>query len=309
MGIYDRDYYRQPQSGLNVRAPRTIIGWIILINVAVFLLDGLTAGPAVRTPLGIAQSHPLGDLLAVRIGDLVQPWYWWRFLTYGFTHAPWPHWGHIFGNMLGLFFLGPAVEQLYGRREFLRLYLTLIVVAGIVWAATNYLQGLLFGGVPWGGTAVGASGAVVGVVILFALNFPRQTLLLFFVLPVPAWVVGVIVVLFDLAEALQPGSSHIAYQAHMAGAAFAFLYWRNRWSLTRLTDRIASRDWLKRRPKLRVHHPDDAGDQARGSDLGREVDRILEKIHREGEAALTRKERQTLETASRRYQKRRRDSS
>jgi hypothetical protein len=57
---------------------------------------------------------------------------------------------------------------------------------------------------------------------------------------------------------------------------------------------------LKLRPKLKVHDP--AADER---DLSREVDRILEKISREGEASLSKQERATLERASRRYQQRR----
>ena len=66
--------------------------------------------------------------------------------------------------------------------------------------------------------------------------------------------------------------------------------------------------WLRSRPKLRVHSPDGDEDQPDGA-LTEEVDRILEKISHEGESSLTRKERRTLETASRQYQKRRQDSN
>jgi hypothetical protein len=58
---------------------------------------------------------------------------------------------------------------------------------------------------------------------------------------------------------------------------------------------------LKRRPKLRVRSADDDED-----DLGRRVDRILEKINREGQDSLTKDEKRTLERASRRYQQKRR---
>jgi hypothetical protein len=61
------------------------------------------------------------------------------------------------------------------------------------------------------------------------------------------------------------------------------------------------------RPKLRVHTPEDETDKP--GNLSEEVDRILEKISREGEASLTRQERRILETASRQYQKRRQGSN
>jgi len=287
MGIYDRDYYREQRPGHSLSGPRTIVGMLILINVLVFFTDGLF----------FSEKHELTAILAVRTGALVNPLYWWQFLTYGFAHAPPPDYWHIVGNMLVLFFLGRDVESLYGRKEFLRLYLVLLVVASVVWAVVEKLQGHA------NASAVGASGAVTGIVVLYALNFPRRTLLLFFVIPMPAWVVGVLVVLSDVFGAMNPASAHIAYTAHLGGAAFAFLYQRYRWNLSRWTSGWFSRFASRSRPKLRVHDPD----QQKPPDpkLSEEVDRILEKIHREGEASLTRKERRTLENASRQYQKKR----
>lgn len=300
MGFQDRDYYREEQPGVSIRGPRTVIGWIILINVVIFFVDGLI------TPFNKAAPNSLGinDFLALHVGDLAKPWLWWRFLTYGFAHAsfgtvPGAHW-HIVGNMLGLFFLGRSVEQFYGHREFLRFYLTTIVAAGLIWA----LAGLL-AGAPAQQSAVGASGAVVGVVILFALNFPRQTLLLFFVIPVPAWLVGVLIVVSDLFTAMDSEGSRIAWQAHLAGAGFAFLYFRNRWNLTRISGNWFSTSWFKRRPKLRVHNPRDEAPP--NDDLSDRVDKILEKIHLQGEGSLTAKERRMLKNASRQYQKKRQD--
>lgn len=292
MGIYDRDYYREPQSRFALRGPRTIVGMLILINVVVFLADGLL------TPAKTAGA--LGDVnrfLAVSADSVTKPWLWWQFLTYGFAHASAPEYWHIVGNMLVLFFLGRDVESLYGPKEFLRLYLATLVVAGVIWALVAKLQGQ-------SGTAVGASGAIAGIVVLYALNFPRRILLLFFVIPMPAWAVGLLVVLTDLLGALNPeNTTHIAFTAHLGGAAFALLYQRFGWNLSRWTT-----GWLpavrpKSGPKLRVHDPDRRG--RRDEELSQEVDRILEKIHREGEASLTRKERRILENASRQYQKKR----
>jgi membrane associated rhomboid family serine protease len=293
MGIYDRDYYREPQSRYTLRGPRTIIGTLILINVVVFLADGLLTSPD--------PSQGLGDInrfLAVKIETLTKPWLWWQFVTYGFAHASAPEYWHILGNMLVLFFLGRDIEGLYGRKEFLRLYLATLVVAGVIWAVVGKIQG-----VEPEQAAVGASGAIAGVVVLYALNFPRRILLLFFVIPMPAWAVGMLVVVLDLLGALGYSGTHVAYTAHLAGAAFGFLYYQFGWNLSRWTSGWFSGAWLKSRPKLRVHDPDRRS--RRDKELGDEVDRILEKIHREGEDSLTRKERRILENASREYQKKR----
>jgi membrane associated rhomboid family serine protease len=304
MGFQDRDYYREEEPGFSIRGPRTVIGWIILINVTIFAADGLI------TPFRpeLANNYGINDFLALHVGDLAKPWLWWRFLTYGFAHAsfgtvPGAHW-HILGNMLGLFFLGRSVEQFYGPKEFLRFYLTAIVASGLIWAVAT-ATGCVLAGDPLRGSAVGASGAVVAVVILFALNFPRQTLLLFFVIPVPAWLVGVFVVVGDLLTAMNPESSRIAWQAHLAGAGFAFLYFRGHWNLTRLSQNWFSSSWFKRRPNLRIHDP--RSQAPPDDDLADQVDKILEKIHLKGEDSLTSKERRMLKNASRKYQEKRRD--
>lgn len=290
MGIYDRDYYRQPPSHSSLRGPQTIVGMLILINVVVFFVDGLL----------FADSHALTNGLAVKVSTLVRPWMWWQFVTYGFAHAPLEiTWEHIVGNMLVLFFLGRDIEALYGQKEFLRLYLALLVVASVVWVVVEMLQGA-----PADASAVGASGAVMGIVVLYALNFPRRTLLLFFVIPMPAWVAGLLVVGFDVYGATLGGrEAQIAYTAHLGGAAFAFLYFRSGWKLSAWTAGWSSPGRRRRGPNLRVHDPDRRARQ--DQELKEEVDRILEKISREGEDSLTRRERRTLENASREYQKKR----
>ncbi len=291
MGIYDREYYRDEPGGFRIRKPGTVIGWIIIINVIVFLADEFLAPSET--------DHWLNGMLGLQAIDLAKPWLWWKLLTYGFCHGSV---GHIFGNMIGLFFLGPPIEQRYGKREFLRLYLAMIVFAGAAWAAFQYLPG--------GNTAigvVGASGAVVGVIILFALNYPKQTVLLMMVFPMPAWVLGVIIILGDLWGSINPDSGQIAFQAHLAGAGLAFLYWRGGWNFTRLTDKFTSGKLFQRRPRLKVHHPEEDRPSRKEEAQDAEVDRVLDKLHREGEASLTRKERRTLQNESRRLQQKRRD--
>jgi membrane associated rhomboid family serine protease len=298
MGLYDREYYREERTGLGLRGPSTMVGILMLINVILYFVDQLIANGS------------LGDLLAARVRTLTQPWMWWQFVTYGFIHVAAPQ--HIIFNMLGLWFFGRDIEEVYGRKEFLRLYLALLVVGSVVWALINRLQGNMFGEV------VGASGAVAGIIVLYALHFPHRTILLMFVLPVPAWFLGLILVVGDALGALNssgslgPGQVNVAYTVHLAGAAFAFLYYRMGGNLGRLVPSGFSLAWLKPRPRLRVHDPDheehDEPPVDEDQTLAEEVDRILEKIHQQGEASLTRRERRILEDASRKYQQRRRHS-
>ncbi|MEN6458377.1 MAG: rhomboid family intramembrane serine protease [Thermoguttaceae bacterium] len=301
MGIYDRPYYRQVQrSGFSPSGRWSVVSVLIAVNVAVWLIDGLLlSGPSLGQ--GWLAKHMAVNVLPRGMGEgvlrdtLSHPWLWWQFLTAGFAHAP-ASFEHILFNMIALFFFGRPIEETYGPKEFLRLYLVMVVFASIVWAVANKISGTPFAAM------YGASGAISGIVILFALNYPRATILLFFVIPMPAWLAGVLFVGLDMLGAFGARQgSNIAFSAHLAGAAFAFIYYEQRWNLTRLTQSL---HWpkfpLRPKPRLRVRQPDDEPEP----ELNREVDRILEKISRQGEASLTAEERHTLETASREYQKR-----
>lgn len=283
MGIYDRDYSREQPSGFTLGGQRSMVTNLLLINVAIYLVDW------------ILLNSPDGPMF-FRFGALTpqlfsEPWKVYQLLTYGFLHAQGPM--HVAGNMYMLWLFGREMEGVYGRAEFLRLYLTMIVIAGLVWVIQQQIAG------PSASGMVGASGAVTGVLVLFALHYPKRTILLFLVLPAPMWVVGVLYVAADIFGAM--GShGNVAYVAHLAGAAFAFLYFRFGWNLGRLTRGLPSLKMPKWRPQLKVHDPD-----ARERQLDSQADAILEKISREGEGSLTRKERKILEDASRRAQRRR----
>lgn len=293
MGIYDRDYYDQ-QPGVRLRGPASVVGWLIAINVAAWLADGLF------TP----DRHTITEILSLQVGTITKPWLWWKFLTYGFAHAPYPDYMHLVGNMIGLFFFGRLIEQRYGAREFLTFYLVTVVLCGLGWSLIGVATGQ-----PMMSTVVGASGAITAVVVLFIFLYPKVTVLLFFVIPMPAWVLGVLLVFFNLTGAAGFWKSDIAYTVHLIGGAFAVLYFQFNWRLSRLFDNMSNS--LKRRPKLRLHDPDQDGDDSgntlsKSGKMAEEEDRILEKIHREGVESLTRKERKTLEKISRHYQDRNR---
>jgi membrane associated rhomboid family serine protease len=312
VGIYDRDYFRPTRPDRSLPLPRTVVGTLIAINVAVWIAELICN----------SQGFPLCDFLATHVlrlrtdvprpfiggawwqaDTLTHPWLWWQFLTAGFTHSantqPGGDWfWHIACNMAVLFFLGPAVEQFYGSKEFLRLYLATLLVSTVTWSAVARLTGTT------AAALFGASGAIAGVVVLLALNFPRLTVLFMFIIPMPMWLLGALVVGWDMFGALggRPGSN-VAFTAHLAGAAFAGLYYWRGWSLTGLTRRFSGLGRLfERKPRLHVHRPDT--DVRPPSDMSQEVDRILAKISSQGESSLTAKERATLEAASLEYRKR-----
>lgn len=276
MGLYDRSYYQdEERRGISLGA-RSLVVNLILINVGVWVADLLSDGR-------------ISDALSLKSNLPQKPWLFWQLLTYGFLHDPNSVW-HILFNMFGLWLFGTDLEVIYGRNELLRMYLTAIVVAGLAWVGVDAVRGVQ-------GVLIGASGAVMALMIVFVLHFPRRIFLLWAVLPIPAWGLAVIYVLTDLFGAVH-GGDDVAHVAHLSGVAYGFVYYRTGWSLGSLIPRRLS--WPALRPRLKVHDP--ASDDR---DLNKEVDQILEKISRTGEASLTKKERQTLERASRRYQRRR----
>ena len=138
--------------------------------------------------------------MGVHVDTLSHPWLWWQYLTAGFAHSP-NGVGHILGNMFVLFFLGQDVEETYGSKEFLRLYLALVVFSSFAWNVCNLIGGLI-SPVEANSMMYGGSGAIAGVVVLYALNFPKRTILLFFVIPMPAWMFGVLAIVLDVSGAL-----------------------------------------------------------------------------------------------------------
>ena len=207
--------------------------------------------------------------------------------------------------MLGLFFLGQPVESLYGRNAFLRVYLTAIVLCSVVWCATQNLLMVTQSDPTYGrALLLGASGAVTTIVMLFILNFPKQTILFMMFIPMPAWVLGVLIVLMNLfgmqGGSQATGGQRIAYDVHLVGAAYGWLYFRTRWEVGSLWGGSWPR-WLQlpqrktTRTKLKLHRPPEAYNA-----LEEKADAVLDKLYREGESSLTPSERKILEDYSRR---------
>lgn len=317
MGLSDRDYYREDDgpSGFSLGGDRSMVANLIIVNVVLFLIDQFTFSDG---------SYWLSDHLSDKAGTLVRPWEWWRLLTSGFMHSPHTI-THIGFNMFGLFYFGREVEARLGKWEFLRFYLASIIFSSAAWSAVEILRmptpffetvSDLFTGVPTflpEKQAYGASGGVTAVIILFALHNPYRQMMLFGLLPMPAWVMASIYVLFDLfGVAGRPivSSTPIGYSAHLGGAAFALAYHAMHWRLGQLfpsSDLFSG--WKRKlsrriqaKPALKIHTESVEDEEVDES----EVDRILDKINREGSASLTDAERSTLQNASRRYQRKRR---
>jgi membrane associated rhomboid family serine protease len=304
MGIYDRDYYRRegPSFLGSFVEKGTICKWLIGINVVLFFIQFVT-----RTRLPNSEMwEPVTDFLRVRAEDVLQGEIW-RLLTYSFLHGSLIH---LFFNMLFLWWFGNEIEDLLGPREFLCFYLLSALLGGVVFVLTTLLYPFM--------SCIGASGAVMAIMVLFACHYPRRTILLFFVIPVPIWVLVAFAVAKDLLGFLGGGAGAVAVQVHLAGAAFAFAYFKFQF---RLTGWLPSWQRWKRRQqssRLRVYQPEEetrptpvpvpvpsnAITSFEEEQLEAKMDAVLEKISRVGKENLTESERQVLLRASEIYRRR-----
>ncbi|HZZ28174.1 MAG TPA: rhomboid family intramembrane serine protease [Pirellulales bacterium] len=301
MGLYDRDYYREDRPGLRLPAAAhwSAVTTLIAINVAVYLVEIFTQGQMRGGSTWIEQH------LALEPNLFQHPWKFWQLLSYGFVHDS-SGFTHILFNMIALYVFGGDVERIYGKREFLKLYISLVILAGLVYVV---IAAATKGKSP----VEGASGGIMGVAVIFACHFPRRMLYIWGVLPVPAFMLVIVFIALDFLGSFDQ-SDLTAHTAHLGGAAFGFVYYRTGWNLFRLWPRGWSVPSIRlpgSGPKLRVHsEPDEVeeppDDYLTTGRVQQRVDQLLEKISQTGESSLTAEERQFLADASRRYQQHRR---
>ena len=317
MGLSDREY-TQRSFNSKKRLPRRTGGRsavvsLIFINLILWLANGLLC----------PEGDDLTRLLMLQVGTIlkvdtiqkvstIDMFSSYRFLTYGFVHSP-ADWTHIAFNMVGLLMfgyglmlgIGPSgfgfvrsdnVENQLGRLEFTALYLLTIILGGIVFALTNFNE-------PKAGV-YGASGGVCGVIILYAWMFPKKTLLLWGILPLPMWVLGILIVITDAFGAAGALGGGIAYTVHLVGAAFGtfyyFVFFKQGMELTGWLDFSSH---VKRKPKLKIHTPEDtpSNPPATDEEFNRRLDEILKRYGEVGESGLTSEERDFLQRASRKF--------
>jgi len=258
---------------------------LVLANVAVFLIQGLGILPP-----------PVWESLAFRMpGFLVQPW---SIVTYMFLHGSF---AHLFGNMLVLFFFGPPLESHWGGRFFIRFY----TICGLGGAVFSVLLYRLIGPT----LVIGASGAIFGLLLAFAMNWPDAKIYLYFLFPVPAkWFVAILG-LFTLYATASGAGGGIAHWTHLGGMVFGFVTLRYGERIGRGVKRAFVKD---PRSRVRVERGGSTGKGAAPRSASRprrgvdgdsldEVDRILDKIREHGMDSLTARERAFLDEMSRRY--------
>lgn len=175
--------------------------FVIGFNLLVFLLTNMM--------------RSLGNYLALNVILIHEYKMYWQFFTYMFVHGDF---SHLFFNMLGLFFFGLAVEQSLGSKEFLLIYF----ISGIFCGIVSYLFYLFTGA--YYVFLVGASGAINSLLLAYAVIFPRNRIYMMGILPIPAPLLVAIYAGIEIASQLLTLRNGIAHMTHLAGFAFAWLY-------------------------------------------------------------------------------------
>lgn len=238
---------------------------LLIANLAIFLLT--------------TYSRELWSLLAfVPAYILYRPW---TIFTYMFVHAGL---GHIFFNMLGLFFFGPRLEARLGERDFLRLYF----LSGLGGALPYFL---LAPATPM----VGASAGIFGVLLAYAMFWPDDRIYIWGVLPVPARILVLVLAVISLYSGFSGMGGRVAHFAHLGGfvGGWLFLKWRERRIRSKRLDPKApstlervSGKTRQEEERWRSIHLDGLHEVNRV-----EVERILHKIQAHGPRSLTPDER------------------
>jgi membrane associated rhomboid family serine protease len=238
---------------------------IIAINVLIFL-----AWQAARVDESL--EHVMAANFLVSTSHLLAG-RWWTLITAAFSHIDF--W-HIALNMFVLWSFGTILEKLWGTRIFVIFYFAAAVVAS---ASHCFVSSVLMGNPNI--NALGASGAVSGLLLAFALLFPKHRILVFGVIPVPALVGALAFVAIDLwglFAQTRGGGIGIGHGAHLGGALCGFLFW-----LVYLRTRF-------KRPTASQNFQ-----MAMNAEEIEEFQRLRQKLDRDGPDALTPKEKVFLE--------------
>lgn len=151
----------------------------------------------------------------------------WQLITSGFMHGNLPH---IALNMFALWMFGTDVEHVMGSRTFAWLYGASVLTGSLVQLIVISMS--VDSGV---GPTLGASGGVFGVLLAFGMMFPRRKVLIYGVIPVPAWAMVAGYGAIELTQGVLGTQQGVAHFAHLGGmlGAFIVLFTMGRESLRR----------------------------------------------------------------------------
>lgn len=189
-------FFRKPFTYKSFRAAL----WIIAINIVFFCFTSVM--PQMKYYLSMNVYYLIGRKM------------FWQPVSYMFTHGSFVH---LLFNMFVLYQIGTAVERAIGSKEFLIFYF----VTGILSGLLSLLVYLLTG--QWAVFLLGASGAIYGLLLAYAVLFPKAKLFIWGIIPVSAPLLVIVYAFIELLSGME-GSSGVAHSAHLFGILVAWLY-------------------------------------------------------------------------------------
>lgn len=302
MGLDSRDYYRPSGfGGFSFFPP--VIKNLLIINVAVFLIQMIINNITFN---GIPGWYLLNRYFALNpingIDSAGMPYNFkiWQFLTYQFMHGDFTH---ILFNMFMLWMFGMELENLMGSSKFLIYYLLCGFGAGLfqLFLAPVFSESLA--------PTIGASGAVFGIMIAFAMFFPDRYIFLYFLIPIKAKYLIAFFVVIEFLSVNEP--SLVAHLAHIGGAVTGFLFIlidrKYDFQFHRLFSFSRKKTAFKFSSRLRKPSFTQDIEEAEFYEINsnkeeeitqEEIDRILDKISQSGYKDLTEREKRILFEAS-----------
>jgi membrane associated rhomboid family serine protease len=187
---------------------------LIIANVVVFVLQSLSNGV-------IDAFFALWPLQAI---DGQSYFHVWQIVTYAFLHST-DNILHLLFNMFGLWMFGTEIERYVGPRRLLACYFASVITA----ALTQLFVPMLFGAPP--GPTIGASGGVFGLILAYAIMFPKRKVAVYFLIPMPTWLFATLYAAIELFQGVtgsQSGVAHFAHLGGMVGSALVLAQWRLR---------------------------------------------------------------------------------
>jgi membrane associated rhomboid family serine protease len=187
---------------------------IVYTTAAVFLVTYVSSA--------FFGSNALFHLFGLTPKLVFTQFYVWQFATYLFLHDV-EGFTHILFNMLALWMFGVDLERRWGSRGFVKYYAITGVGAGVVTALVSQLPFAATQGI-YSATTVGASGAIYGLLMAWALLFPDRQILFMFIFPLPARVAALLMGAMAFMGAAGGMNSSVAEATHLAGFVIGWLY-------------------------------------------------------------------------------------
>ncbi|KIJ56518.1 hypothetical protein M422DRAFT_149535 [Sphaerobolus stellatus SS14] len=206
------EFFENLKKMINSISPNVIIWTIIGLNVGIYGIWNVGAS--------LARSGDFSILNSLSKNFVISWQNWkegriWTVVTCCFSH---PGHAHIIMNMMGFYFMAPAVIALLGNFSFITLYLTGGIVSSVV---TLFANQALY---PQPRTVTGASGAIYSVLSFVACAAPRAQFLIFFVVPVPAYACVGGIFAWDLYNAIQEKRTGVSEITHLVGILSGLAY-------------------------------------------------------------------------------------